>query len=853
MANPGRLRGRPAHTPGPTYLSYTPNGRHLVTVGLNNAIRIFQSGSDSEPTNIDNCQESNFAVAAANGFFITGSEDGTVSKYSMQSNTLEEVLVRCTLPVRDVALSPDHQWVAVASDELVVKVVNTEDMTRVLYLREQSKGSKHVSFDPSGTCLAVSCSDGIIYIYSMSSEEPQLVKKVDGVVKSFETDSESSAAVLWHPDGRAFAAPTGTRDIQVVSQEDWANQKVFSNGHTGNITALAWSPNGAFLATSGADRKLILWDALKQTVAHVYDDIPATILALKWHPGENILSYTTNEGELFIRPNFVPSELSFALREGIKPAPLLHDTLGGAKQNGINGTKPNAGPPRRRDGTPDTLDEIMGSDLGSDLGSDVGSLNGFIDDDDGAGYTEGLNGHGKRTNSHLDPVDTNRPKKRYGGYGGYGGFEIQHHEAFQPGSTSWRGNRRYLCLNLIGFIWTVDQGTHNTVTVEFYDREFHRDFHFTDPFLYDKACLTEHGALFACPPSATQPSTIHYRPHETWTARTDWRTPLPAGEHVTSIALSDAYVVATTSDHYVRIYSLFGVPLRVYKQKSSPAVTCAAWRNYVMTIGNGPPRADGFCSLLYSIENVKRDEVCQMEDIVAVDEHAKLQSVFFSDSGDPCIYTSNGLLLTLLHWRLPNQARWTPLLDTTHLPRLASGLKDETYWPVAVAHEKFHCIILKGGERSPYFPRPLLSEFEFSVPLSTRPKAKTAGGADGEEEPDVDEAAHLEQQFVKNSILLSLLDDMLSATRATSSQRAELGRRENEVDKAVLQLVAVECRTGEERGMKALELAGLLRDRSGRMMEAAEKIAGRYGRDGLGERIRGLTERRLVGWEEEEG
>lgn len=46
-------------------------------------------------------------------------------------------------------------------------------------------------------------------------------------------------------------------------------------------------------------------------------------------------------------------------------------------------------------------------------------------------------------------------------------------------------------LNLTGCVWTVDQETHNTVTVEFYDRELHRDFHFTDPYKYDKACLSE--------------------------------------------------------------------------------------------------------------------------------------------------------------------------------------------------------------------------------------------------------------------------------------------------------------------------------------------------------------------------
>lgn len=51
-------------TPGPTFLCYTPNGRKLITVGLNNAIRVFTTGSDAEPVTIDECSDSNTAVAA---------------------------------------------------------------------------------------------------------------------------------------------------------------------------------------------------------------------------------------------------------------------------------------------------------------------------------------------------------------------------------------------------------------------------------------------------------------------------------------------------------------------------------------------------------------------------------------------------------------------------------------------------------------------------------------------------------------------------------------------------------------------------------------------------------------------
>lgn len=39
-----------------------------------------------------------------------------MSKYSLEGNKFEEILVRTTLPVRDVALSPDGNWIAVASE-----------------------------------------------------------------------------------------------------------------------------------------------------------------------------------------------------------------------------------------------------------------------------------------------------------------------------------------------------------------------------------------------------------------------------------------------------------------------------------------------------------------------------------------------------------------------------------------------------------------------------------------------------------------------------------------------------------------------------------------------------------------
>ncbi|CAA9963641.1 DNA polymerase alpha accessory factor Mcl1 [Pyrenophora teres f. maculata] len=882
MAADQRLRARQAHAPGPTYLAYTPDGKKLVTAGVDNYCRVFTTGSDDEPVTIDDCQENNTAVVAGNGFFITGSEDGTVSRFSLESAKFEEILVRTTLPVRDVALSSDGNWIAVGSDELSVNLVNTKD-TSMRTLRDQPRAVKHVSFDKTDNRLAVSCTDGHVYMYTLDGDQPEMVKRVEGMIKSMEADAESSSKVLWHPDGRAFATPTAMRQMQVMSTSDWERQRVFKTGHTADITAAAWSPNGALLVTTSSDLNLNLWDTKTQKVLKKYEDVKATILAMAWHPTENTLSYTNNEGELFIHTDIVPAEHISLLQKPTVSAPFFHDPSEGragvpapAKLTSGN-VQTLPGRPRQRSGTPDSLEDILGPEFQDDEAQEDGDeeMNDFVIDDDGAGYAPAITAAKKRTNGHLaDGIEPASKRRAYSS----ALFRPQVHEPFQPGSTPWRGDRRLLCCSLTGYVETVSQeGERHTVSVKFYDEHTFRNFHFTDIFLYDKACLNENGTLFACQPDSTgegNTAMIYYRPHETWTTRTEWRTNLPTGESVTAIALSDSYVCVTTSTNYVRIYSLFGLPIRVYRQKSSPAVTCAAWRDYILTIGNGPIQNDLSTQLLYTIENIKHDIVYQDSDILALPPGTTLTSVFFSAEGDPYIYDSEGVLLTLLGWRNTGQARWVPMLDTKLLSRLTGGGKEETYWPVGVASSpsedggigaKFHCMIIKGREQYPSAPVPHLSEFGFEIPLSSAidksKKAKKRRGdlSDMEDEDDEpapqtneDKQQEHEQAFILSSTLHSQLSSTLLHTRPTASQKQALTTLEVAIDRALLQLLGLECLAGEDHGMKALEIVSLMRDANGKMLDLAGKVASRYGREVLGEKIRELAERKALAREDDE-
>lgn len=80
----------------------------------------------------------------------------------------------------------------------------------------------------------------------------------------------------------------------------------------------------------------------------------------------------------------------------------------------------------------------------------------------------------------------------------------------------------------------------------------------------------------------------------------------------------------------------------------------------------------------------------------------------------PAVFDTSGLLSILDRHRRPNQGRWVPLLDTTSLAR--DGRK-EGYWPVGVSATHLSCVLLKGLETEPSFPKPLIQEVELHMPM----------------------------------------------------------------------------------------------------------------------------------------
>ncbi|KAK9447754.1 WD40-repeat-containing domain protein [Limtongia smithiae] len=810
-----------AHTPGLTRLTYSrPNGKYLLTVGTNRLIRKFTYGSEDEPVSIESHDNDIVGIASAGEYFATCSEDGTVCLFDLDGNAEDggRVVYRQVVSIRDVEFSPDGQWLAIASDDSTVKLINTTDITRTHTFPQHRKSVKHISFDVTGTMITTTSLDGCIRIFTFSRDADEdaivLLKTIEALAPALTDEKdETCIKVAWHPDGRSFAIQNKTRDVITVERATWNTQRGFAGGHIGSLTDYAWSPNGAYLATAGSDGKILIWDTKTQNIFERYSY--RNVIALAWHPARNVLSFTTSLGQLYTLSNAVPANAGGALPYGrtIHASPLIDDKAGvaGASAAGVN---------VRMGESSDDEDILERVATGADGEN-------WIVDDDGAGYKlPDLVRDYDEFDDGSSEIAGHKRRRTLGNIGFGGKRQLREalqqlqHAAFQPGSTPWQDGRRILAMNSVGYIWTVEQEMHNTVTVTFFDKCSNKEYYFTDHFLYDKACLSTQGAVFAT--TAGQDSIelggrVFFREHGS--SAESWDVTFP-GEDVTALALSENCVVVCSSRGYVRIFNLYGTPLRMYRESAHSAVCCASWGDFVMVVRNN---GDG--RLIYSLENVKFDETFQKNDAVDVGA-GKLVSAFFSEEGDPCIFDSEGVLLVLMHWRHPLQAKWVPLLETQ---TTANKEKCAKVWPLGVAQGQFQCIPLKVGDDYPSLPLPIFSELDLKLPIYPG-----------------QEPAPLEERYMRESVLLQLYKD--GATAACGGRedmldddaKQEVATRELGMDKTALQMLQAACKSGQSA--RASGIAGMVRRKEA--LEAAGKIAERYDMRGVAERVYRELERR---------
>ena len=196
-----------------------------------------------------------------------------------------------------IAFSPDSGTLASGSYDKLVKIWNIADGKVVATLKEHSDAVYAVAFMPGGAQLLSAAGDRTVKVWDVSTG-----KRLFTVNDSL--DAVYTAAV--HPSGRSFAAAGADRMIRTWTWNEGtssgggntATLQASTFAHGDSVLRVAYSPDGALLASAGADRVIKLWEAGTLKEKQAFEMQPDWVMGLALSADGKLLAAGRYDGTL---------------------------------------------------------------------------------------------------------------------------------------------------------------------------------------------------------------------------------------------------------------------------------------------------------------------------------------------------------------------------------------------------------------------------------------------------------------------------------------------------------------------------------------------------------------------------
>ncbi len=203
---------------------------------------------------------SSVAWAPDGQFLATATDNGMVCLWNPDNGQLIRRLQTLDSPISDIAWTPDGANLAVAGDGPVIRVLRAESLEVIRSLGAPTGRSRAISlsWSPDGHELAAGYGDGKLNIWN-----PTASVVLYQVLYNREATETPRVCVRWSPNSDQLAI--SYRSDVLVADSGYGrmiyepSRNCSLAPHVGDVTTMAWAPNGSQLATSCADSRVRVW------------------------------------------------------------------------------------------------------------------------------------------------------------------------------------------------------------------------------------------------------------------------------------------------------------------------------------------------------------------------------------------------------------------------------------------------------------------------------------------------------------------------------------------------------------------------------------------------------------------
>jgi WD40 repeat protein/serine/threonine protein kinase len=278
---PRTLKG---HTSGISCMAICRDGSRIVSGSSDSTLKVWNCQTGLETFTFKD--HANGVTCAAfcpdKDWVASGSWDKTIKVWDVHTGKVVLEIKEAPGVVLALAFSPNGKQIVCGCEDNAVRVWNTQTGQVVYSMKGHTHSVVSVAYSPDGTKILSGSLDGTLRLWdAISGKEIGTLKGHHGPVR----------AISFSPDGKKIVSGSGDKTLKIwqidssvgmltlagtlaghqhaatvlgfvnLAQKDSDPEKMTLTGHKHAVTAVAYSPDGKWIASGSLDNTIKIWDS----------------------------------------------------------------------------------------------------------------------------------------------------------------------------------------------------------------------------------------------------------------------------------------------------------------------------------------------------------------------------------------------------------------------------------------------------------------------------------------------------------------------------------------------------------------------------------------------------------------
>ena len=217
-------------------------------------------------------------ITLDSGRIISGSCDKSIRIWSMMNGKECQKLTGHTDGVTSLAISPDGKKIVSGSYDKTIRIWSLSSGKELFKLEGHTDWIRSVAVTFNSSKLVSGSTDRTIRVWDMKTGKPQL---------TLEGHTDWVTSIALSPDGNKIISGSGDKEILIWNMQ---SRMVSGNpfvGHTKGVTSVTITPDGSKIISGSGDKTIRVWNSsLSLTSSPIWADIKHEHLQLEGHTGE---------------------------------------------------------------------------------------------------------------------------------------------------------------------------------------------------------------------------------------------------------------------------------------------------------------------------------------------------------------------------------------------------------------------------------------------------------------------------------------------------------------------------------------------------------------------------------------